>query len=252
MLQSLEQRQLAYEMAVCVCDSDGVQSAAEQQFLASLRTLLALEASDAAPQGAAQADAIAAAAASPPPDTQTAAVLAHTTPVAQADLDKRILSTAILCGALELLLQAWASMAIIPLQVRLVYVVGRAHGTQLDQGHNKEFIATVGVGLTSQYVEQIGRKLLGGLVGNAGGRLLGGLSSAGVGMATSFATTYALGQVAPGYYGGGCVVSTELLRRSFQQAVASARGLQEQYLPAMRERASSLSPAQVVDLVRQS
>ena len=31
-------RQLAYEMAVCVCDADGSQSAAEQRFLADLRS----------------------------------------------------------------------------------------------------------------------------------------------------------------------------------------------------------------------
>ncbi|HEY9240255.1 MAG TPA: TerB family tellurite resistance protein, partial [Burkholderiaceae bacterium] len=39
-LASDDARQLAYEMAVCVCDADGVQSAAEQKFLAELgRTL---------------------------------------------------------------------------------------------------------------------------------------------------------------------------------------------------------------------
>ena len=37
------QRQLAYEMAVCVCDADGSQSAAEQQFLADLSRQLGLE-----------------------------------------------------------------------------------------------------------------------------------------------------------------------------------------------------------------
>jgi uncharacterized membrane protein YebE (DUF533 family) len=36
-LRELEHRQLAYEMAVCVCDADGVQSQAEQAFLGSLR-----------------------------------------------------------------------------------------------------------------------------------------------------------------------------------------------------------------------
>ena len=34
-LRDAEHRQLAYEMAVCVCDADGVQSPAEQDFLAS-------------------------------------------------------------------------------------------------------------------------------------------------------------------------------------------------------------------------
>jgi hypothetical protein len=35
-------RQLAYEMAVCVCDADEVCNPAEQQFLDQLRTALAL------------------------------------------------------------------------------------------------------------------------------------------------------------------------------------------------------------------
>ena len=47
-LQSLESKQLAYEMAVCVCDADGAQSQAEQRFLQELRAALALDAPTAA------------------------------------------------------------------------------------------------------------------------------------------------------------------------------------------------------------
>ena len=36
-------RQLAYEMAVCVCDADGQQTGAERSFLADLRQQLALD-----------------------------------------------------------------------------------------------------------------------------------------------------------------------------------------------------------------
>ena len=69
-----------------------------------------------------------------------------------------ILNYAILNGALELLPESLATMAIIPLQMKMVYRVGMSHGFELDRGHIKDFIATLGVGLTSQYVEQIGRK----------------------------------------------------------------------------------------------
>jgi tellurite resistance protein len=41
-------RQLAYEMAVCVCDADGEQSPAEQAFLQSLRAALSLGAAETA------------------------------------------------------------------------------------------------------------------------------------------------------------------------------------------------------------
>ena len=240
-LRDAEHRQLAYEMAVCVCDADGVQSPAEQDFLASLRELLGLAGDDSAIANAAQADTIAAAAATP-------AVAAAST--RDAELDKSILNYSILNGALELLPQSWASMAIIPLQVRMVYKIGKAHGVEMDQGHIKEFIATVGVGLTSQYVEQIGRKLIGGLVGKAAGKMLGGLTGAATGMAFSFATTYALGQVAKRYYAGGRVMSTELLKRTFQEMLGPAKNLQQEYLPAIRQRASTLSASEVVELVR--
>ncbi|MEY3976346.1 MAG: hypothetical protein RLZZ33_1401 [Pseudomonadota bacterium] len=245
-LRELEHRQLAYEMAVCVCDADGVQSQAEQVFLASLREALRLADDDPAIASAVQADSIAAAAVAAP--VATAAFSAA--PTRDAELDKSILNYSILNGALELLPQSWASMAIIPLQVRMVYKIGKAHGVEMDQGYIKEFIATVGVGLTSQYVEQIGRKLIGGLVGKAAGKMLGGLTGAATGMAFSFATTYALGQVAKRYYAGGRVMSTELLKRTFQETLGSAKNLQQEYLPAIRQRASTLSASEVVELVR--
>jgi uncharacterized protein (DUF697 family) len=245
-LRELEHRQLAYEMAVCVCDADGVQSQAEQEFLSSLRDALGLAGDDPAIASAAQADTIAAAAVAAP----IAAPTFTAASARDAELDKSILNYSILNGALELLPQSWASMAIIPLQVRMVYKIGKAHGVEMDQGYIKEFIATVGVGLTSQYVEQIGRKLIGGLVGKAAGKMLGGLTGAATGMAFSFATTYALGQVAKRYYAGGRVMSTELLKRSFQEMLGPAKNLQQEYLPAIRQRASTLSASEVVELVR--
>ena len=232
-LPSIEHRQLAYEMAVCVCDADGVQDAPEQAFLAELRRTLGLE-----------GDATAAAA----PAAGSGVRVPSRVP--EAELDKSILNYSILNGALELLPQSWASMAIIPLQVRMVYKIGQAHGVELDQGHVKEFIATVGVGLTSQYVEQIGRKLIGGLLGKVAGRAIGGLGRAATGAAFSFATTYALGQLAKRYYAGGRVMSTDLLRSTFQELVASAKSKEQQYLPAIRERSTTLTPTEVIDLVR--
>lgn len=269
-LPSIEHRQLAYEMAVCVCDADGVQDAPEQAFLAELRRTLGLEGDATAAAAAAQADAIAEAAYRPSGASATAAAAAATVAVAtthaatpvpahgvrvpsrvpEAELDKSILNYSILNGALELLPQSWASMAIIPLQVRMVYKIGQAHGVELDQGHVKEFIATVGVGLTSQYVEQIGRKLIGGLLGKVAGRAIGGLGRAATGAAFSFATTYALGQLAKRYYAGGRVMSTDLLRSTFQELLASAKSKEQQYLPAIRERSTTLTPTEVIDLVR--
>ncbi len=250
------QRQLAYEMAVCVCDADGRQSDAERAFLAQLKTHLKLDPAAAAAFER-EADAIVDAAEKAVPAAGAVAAGAMATgPVVAAsvapgaDLDKSILNYALLNGALELLPQSWASMAIITLQVKMVYAIGKAHGVELDQGHIREFIAAVGVGLTSQYLEQFGRKLLGGLLGKAAGRTLGGIGGAATGMAFSFATTYALGQVAKRYYAGGRVMSTALLRESFQGLLGPAKQMQTQYLPQIRQKAATLDAAQIMQMVR--
>ena len=251
-------RQLAYEMAVCVCDVDGRQTAAEREFLSSLKAALQLG----APQTDAfdrEADAIVDVAekavplsvpVSAPIAIPVAAAAAAPSSALDAELDKSILNYALLNGALELLPQSWASMAIIPMQVKMVYGIGKAHGVELDQGHIKEFIAAAGVGMTSQYLEQFGRKLLGGLLGKAAGRTIGGLGSAATGMAFSFATTYALGQVAKRYYAGGRVMSTAMLRDTFQNLLGPAKQMQSQYLPQIQQKAATLDAGKIMAMVR--
>ncbi|MDD2744613.1 MAG: DUF533 domain-containing protein [Rhodocyclaceae bacterium] len=248
-LEELGQRQFAYEMAVCVCDADGVQTASEQAFLANLKTRLALDGEAESTAFAASADTLAATAAAAAPIAGPAPA-APQAAVNEAELDKSILNYAILNGALELLPQSWASVAIIPLQVKMVYRIGTAHGVELDQGHIREFLATVGVGLTSQYLEQFGRKLLGGLFGKMAGRTAGKIGGAATGMAFSFASTYALGQVAKRYYAGGRQMSTQLLQESFQGLLGPAKQMQAQYLPQIQQRAQTLDATQIMNLVR--
>lgn len=263
-ITDLGQRQFAYEMAVCVCDADGRQSEAEQRFLAELKKLLGLE-GDAESQemenraetladldqyAPATATATAAAKASTTASTTPGPVVAAQPQVPEAELDKSILNYSILNGALELLPQSWASVAIIPLQIKMVYRIGKAYGHELDQGHIKEFLATVGVGLTSQYLEQFGRKLLGGLLGKVAGKTVGNLGKAATGMAFSFATTYALGQIAKRYYAGGRQMSTAMLQESFQGLLGPAKQMQTQYLPQIRERAANLDAGQIMAMVK--
>lgn len=263
-ITDLGQRQFAYEMAVCVCDADGRQSEAEQRFLAELKKLLGLE-GDAESQemenraetladldqyAPATATATAAANTSTTASTTPGPVVAAQPQVPEAELDKSILNYSILNGALELLPQSWASVAIIPLQIKMVYRIGKAYGHELDQGHIKEFLATVGVGLTSQYLEQFGRKLLGGLLGKVAGKTVGNLGKAATGMAFSFATTYALGQIAKRYYAGGRQMSTAMLQESFQGLLGPAKQMQAQYLPQIRERAANLDAGQIMAMVK--
>jgi uncharacterized protein (DUF697 family)/tellurite resistance protein len=257
------QKQLAYEMAVCVCDADGRQSPAEAAFLADLKRQLGLSAGETAEFEEAEGAMVAASAvvvptadAAVPPASaaaSSAAVPARGPGVnapGEAEMDKLILNASLLNGALELLPQSWASMAIIPLQIRMVYNIGKAHGVELDQGHIREFIAAAGVGLSSQYIEQFGRKLIGGLLGKAVGRMAGGIGRAATGMAVSFATTYALGQLAKRYYAGGRVMNTELLQQTFQSLLAPAKQLQSQYLPQIQQTASTLDAGKVLAMVR--
>ena len=244
-LPGADVRQLAYEMAVCVCDADGLHSPAELRFLEEAKAALAL-APGAADGFLQQADAVAAA----PLVTADATPAPARPTVDEAALDKSILNAAILNGALELLPESLSTMAIIPLQMRLVFNIGKSHGYQLDSGHIKDFLATVGVGLTSQYLEQAGRKLLGGLLGKLGGGLLGGVGKQAVSSGMSFATTYALGHVAKRYYAGGRVLSTQLLKDSYASLTQQAQGLHQQYLPQMREQARTLDAAKVMALVR--
>ncbi len=248
-------RQLAYEMAVCVCDADGAKSPAEQAFLAQLQQGLGLDAHSAdgfsrQSQELVVLPAAAAASAGAAGATSGAPAAAPAPVVDQAALDKDILDTAILNGALELLPETLSTMAIIPLQMKLVYRIGQAHGYALDSGHIKDFIATAGVGLTSQYLEQAGRKLLGGLLGRIGGGLVGGLGRQAVSSGMSFASTYALGQLATRYYAGGRTLSTQVLKDSYGAIVQQAQGLYQNHLPAIQEKARGLNVGQVLAMVR--
>lgn len=257
LLDDQNHRQLAYEMAVCVCDADGIQTASERRFLDELREALKLsaeqteqvehEAGELANLIDDSASSASTVVLSSMVQSSSGRVLAD---VSDAELDKSILNYSILNGALELLPQSWASMAIIPLQIKMVYGIGKAHGIDLDTGHIKEFIAAAGVGLTSQYLEQFGRKLLGGLLGKMAGKTLGKVGSASTGVAFSFATTYALGQVAKRYYAGGRVMDSAILRDTFQSMLVPAKQLQAQYLPQIQQKAGALDVTQVMSMLR--
>ena len=252
-----DSKRLAYEMAVHVIDADGTQTETERAFLTTLRTQLGLSESDAqdlAQSGNAIADAAYGAAAAVGTGAGMAGSGAGTASPAkqvnEVELDKSILNYSILNGALELLPQSWATMAIIPLQTRMVYRIGQSYGYELDSGHIKEFLATVGVGLASQYLEQAGRKLIGGLFGRLAGGLVGGLARGATGMAFSFASTYALGQLAKRYYGGGRTMSTAVLKQTFDELLSPAKELQAKYVPQIQEKARSVNVADVMAMIK--
>jgi uncharacterized protein (DUF697 family)/tellurite resistance protein len=239
-----ELRRQAYEMAVGVCDADGAHGPAEAAFLRELAAALGVEPVAAA----AYATEAAAIAASPMPGSGSASTAITAVPA--ADVDPMIVNCAVLNGALELLPQSLASMAIIPLQMRMVYRIGRTYGFELDRGHVTDLLATVGVGLASQYLERFGRRLVGGLLGSIGGGILSSVGSAGTGAAMSFATTYALGQVAKRYYSGGRQLDAAALRETFTSMLGEARTLQSKYAGAIERQAKSIDVTKLAALVR--
>jgi uncharacterized protein (DUF697 family) len=174
------------------------------------------------------------------------------TEVDQAALDQAVLKASITNAALELLPETIASMAIIPLQMRLVYRIGRAYGYEMDRTHARDFIATLGVGLTSQYVEQLGRKLLGGLLGTVGGGLGRSLGRQAASSGLAFATTYALGRVAQRYYAGGRTLDTATLKQTFTALLAEARGMAPQYQAQIQEAARTIDTRSLASLVKQA
>lgn len=288
-LQTVESRQLAYEMALCVCEADGSTSPKEAEFLAQLREAFGTAGQapgpSAAPAVAAATGMAAVATLATPPAQALAgnlvdaplnaalpeAPLALTEPAphpAAADplvpaqterrpstlsveaMDQKILKASILNGAIELLPENLSTLAIIPLQMRLVYQIGQNYGYELDKGHIKDLLGALGVGLTSQYLEQAGRKLLGGLLGKAGKGLLGGLGKQAVSSGMSFASTYALGHVANQYYAGGRQLSTEMLKNAYAHVMQDGRQLQPRYQAQMQQTASGLTTAKILSMVR--
>jgi uncharacterized protein (DUF697 family)/tellurite resistance protein len=261
-VQSDGARQLAYEMAVGICDADGAQGPAEREFLQKLAAALNINGAAAAATSA-EADAVADAAFEPASGTVAGATAAAATAAAatgtltgraslsDAEMDKMILNASITNAALELLPESIASMAIIPLQVRLVYKIGKSYGYPMDASHAKDFIATLGVGLTGQYLEQFGRKLLGGLLGGIGGGLgrTVGRQAASSGM--SFATTYAIGRVAQRYYAGGRTLDAAMLKQAFAGLVDQARGLAPRYRQEIEQKAATIDTRSLASLIKQ-
>jgi uncharacterized protein (DUF697 family) len=244
-------------MAVGVCDADGAQGPTEKAFLARLAEALGLSAA-AASATSASADEVADAAFAP---TETPSVAASApvsgtvmgkASISDAEMDKQILNAAITNAALELLPESLASMAIIPLQMRLVYRIGKAHGYEMDRTHAKDFLATLGVGLTSQYLEQFGRKLLGGLLGGLGGGLGRTVGRQAASSGLTFATTYALGRVAQRYYAAGRTIDAATLKQTFAGLLDEARGLAPRYREQIEQKASTIDVRSLASLVRQA
>ena len=240
-LAEREDRLLAYEMALGVCEVNGSITPDEQDFLDTLRRLLNLGEAESR-TAEASVDALALSPVSSP------GLPAATSDPAESD--GMILKYAILNGALEILPETLASVAIIPLQMKMVYRIGKARGVELDRSNIKDFLATAGLGLGSQMVEGFARKVMRGLGKKVAGKLAGRAADQITGSAFSFASTYAIGHIAQKYYSAGSRMDTATVKSLFGSFSQKARELHAQYLPQIQNRAQSLNPTEILSLVR--
>ncbi|HLP83585.1 MAG TPA: DUF533 domain-containing protein [Phycisphaerales bacterium] len=246
-----------YELAVGVCDCDGVSSPEEKNFLAKLAGLLGIE-PGAARETVTQADEMVDLTLDPKVAATGAAVsaggAAAATAVAPAGVEKQVDDTILTYSAinagLELLPQSLATVAIIPLQTKMVYKIGTQYGYKLDSGHIKEFIATVGLGMSGQFVESYARKFLGGLAGKYLGKTAGKIVQKTTGPMMTFASTYALGQVAKSYYASGRKLNVGDLQAQFARKFEEAKGVFASQEGNIRAQASKLDPAKIINMVR--
>jgi len=242
-------RSQAYELAVGICNCDGSAGDAEKEFLARLAAALAIPAATAAQQ-ARDGEALGGATLAPAPAAATADPAAAAALDAARQADETILTYAALNAGLELLPQSLATIAVVPLQTKMVHKVGTLYGYKLDSGHIKEFIATVGLGLSSQWVESYARRALGSLAGRFLGRAGRDVTQKATGPAMTFATTYALGHAAKAYYAGGRRLSIDTLRQTFSQQLDAARDVYARREPEIRAQAGRLDPSNIMSILR--
>jgi uncharacterized protein (DUF697 family) len=170
----------------------------------------------------------------------------------ESELDRMILNASILNGALEILPERLATLAIVPLQMRLVYRIGRQYGYDLDRGHIKDFLATVGVGLTSQWLEGYMQTFLSRVTRRFVGGFLSRLAGQAAGSALAFATTYAIGQVARRYYAAGRSLGTAQLQEVFSSMLQDGRSLAGRHAGDIAAKAREVNVADLLPLTRQA
>ncbi len=231
-LSSDSARRAAYEIAVAVCNADGVADAKEIAFLQRLSESLGTGVATAEMSAIASVATLTGAVLPPPVPSSAAAQ-----PPTAAELDEMILDQAILTAALEVLPDRLSNMAILPLQLRMVYTIGQRYGQQLDAAQVKDLAATFGIGAAAQFMESIVRKTLGSLAGGLLGSMLGGAGGMVAGATVSFTATYALGHAAAQYYAQGRSLSTADMKALFTRFQKEA----ETIFPKVQERVQTVA-----------
>jgi uncharacterized protein (DUF697 family)/tellurite resistance protein len=255
-LQSNDAKQLAYEMAVCICSVDNTLNESEKQFLSNLHRTLGLDVAH-SNQFHEQAATFSAPVAAQPPVLSSIGAAPALVPSVQSagqalnsEVEQMILNRAIVAGALEIMPQNLATMAIIPVQIQLVYAIGKRYGHELSLSSAKEFLATIGVGMTSQVVESYLTNLVRGASKRFAGKFVGSMLSQVTQSAVAFATTYAIGHAANKYYSSGRTISMDQVKDVFGQMLNQGRTMSSQYSSQIVQQASKLKTGDLLSLVK--
>jgi uncharacterized protein (DUF697 family)/tellurite resistance protein len=225
-----EARRVAYEGALAVVNADGSANASEQAFLNELRAALGFSDADVA-DATRMATAMA--------DAPLAEVRIGKPPA--GPVDELILQQAILTGAIEILPDRLANIAVLPLQLRMVYQIGQRHGQKLDINQVKDLLATFGLGAAAQSLESVAMRLIGGLAGGLLGGMVGGVTRIATGAIITFSATYALGHVAEEYYAQGRRLNVADLQALFVRFQDEAKTIYPRVQEQIRGRASTLN-----------
>lgn len=237
-IESSGAKRLAYELAVCVIEADNRKPEPEKAFLRELRAALGLAAEVAGPIEAE----VATLAMVPVPELPA--------PQDRPESDGMILRYAIFAGALELLPQNLATLAVVPLQTKMVYRIAKQSGIEPDRRTVAELLATVGLGLASQVFEGFARKMSRQLGKKIAGKWGGKIADAAAGSATSFASTYALGHLARAYYAGGRSMDTSALKARFASLFESGKEIASQHMPQITAQSQSLAKVDLSTLMK--
>jgi uncharacterized protein (DUF697 family) len=229
---------LAFELAIDACNADRLRNADETLFLARLGGMLGLP-SPAMSEAAFVADALA----TMPLDVGRAPT------GSVAELDELILDYATAAGALALQPGALASLAIAPLQMKLLYRVGKAYGVELGKDAIYHLLVAMGIGPVVQYVQHIGQKLIGNLFDGTR-HAMGADGQSAECIALPFANTWAAGKAVERHLSGGGAMTPQEVTAAYRGFLSRAKELQVRCWLQIASQARAIEPEQVVRVVR--
>jgi uncharacterized protein (DUF697 family)/tellurite resistance protein len=239
LLTTPEAKQQALETAIAVCHADGTTNEAENEFLYKLRSALQLP-SDAGQLQLEQANNMATTSVSSPL-TDVSSITDGADP-----LENLILSHSVIAGALQLLPQGLANLAVLPVQTKMVYQIAEKYGHKPNRENITDLLAIVGVGIASQVVGGIARGLLRGVAG----RFMGGVAGTAADAAVSFGTTFALGGVAKKYYEQDRKINTDDIKKVFAERLEQGKSLYSNYSAQVSDKAKTLSSSDITAMLR--